>query len=485
MLWLAAGGILAALCSGTGAIPVAGWLAPVFLLHYARTTFSFTGYLTMWIVLYTAVAIANRGVLPLSGSPYFGVIAAETTVLLLPYLADHFFAPKLSGLAATLIFPLSWAGVEFLSGYIPAKGSWESVAYTQYGNVALMQVAAFTGLAGITFLIGWFAAIANWAWDRGFEPDAVRGGALLYAAVLSVVLLAGAARVARASSGGRTIRVAAVSSAGGIFKPGEVTRILQGKVREEEREPFRQKLLSVQNWLLEKARTEARAGANLVIWPEADLIIFREDESAFLERAQRLAAEEKIYLLMGLGVIHLGVRRPFENKAVLVNPSAEIQFSYRKSRGAPGWETEVYQPGDGHLPVTDTALARVAPAICFEMDFPFFIRQAGRAGADVLLVPANDWEKIKDVHFRMAVFRAVENGVSLVRATKSGVSGAVDPYGRLLAATDHFSPDARAMVAQVPVARVPTFYARFGDLFAWLCILALLSLIVFGLRQSR
>jgi apolipoprotein N-acyltransferase len=75
----------------------------------------------------------------------------------------------------------------------------------------------------------------------------------------------------------------------------------------------------------------------------------------------------------------------------------------------------------------------------------------------------------------MAVFRAVENGVSLFRAASTGVSTAVDPYGRTLATKDDVSPGGQVMVVQLPIARVATVYARAGDLFGWLCVAGLVA----------
>jgi apolipoprotein N-acyltransferase len=77
----------------------------------------------------------------------------------------------------------------------------------------------------------------------------------------------------------------------------------------------------------------------------------------------------------------------------------------------------------------------------------------------------------------------------MVRATKGGVSGAVDAFGRTLAVTDHFSAGAQTwaqtMIAQVPLTRVSTIYTRVGDLFAWLCVASLLILIAAALRVIR
>ena len=85
----------------------------------------------------------------------------------------------------------------------------------------------------------------------------------------------------------------------------------------------------------------------------------------------------------------------------------------------------------------------------------------------------------------MAAYRAIENGVSLVRPARWGISSAVDPYGRTLATMDEFSAEQRVMVAQVPVRGVRTLYPRIRDLFAWLCATGLLGVIAWGMRRSR
>jgi apolipoprotein N-acyltransferase len=77
----------------------------------------------------------------------------------------------------------------------------------------------------------------------------------------------------------------------------------------------------------------------------------------------------------------------------------------------------------------------------------------------------------------MATFRAIENGVSLVRPALSGLSTAVDAQGRILAQVDAFTTDAPTLVAMVATHGAPTLYARIGDSFAYLCIVGLLWLI--------
>jgi apolipoprotein N-acyltransferase len=171
--------------------------------------------------------------------------------------------------------------------------------------------------------------------------------------------------------------------------------------------------------------------------------------------------------------VYLGTPLPFENKSVMIDPSGKILVSYVKTHPVTGWEASVMRRGDGRLPVMETHDGRLATAICFDADFPEFMRQAGPGGAELLVVPANEWREVKDVHMQMAVFRAIENGVSLVRPAASGLSSAVDPWGRILGMADHFGAGDRTMTAHVRIGHIPTLYTKTGDLFAWLCVAGL------------
>jgi len=215
------------------------------------------------------------------------------------------------------------------------------------------------------------------------------------------------------------------------------------------------------------------AGARLIVFPEGNLLVFATDEPTFLERAARLARDERVYLAIGMGTIHLGEKLPFENKLVVIDPTGRTLVSYRKTHPANDWEAGIMRVGDGRVPIVDTPDGRLAGAICFDADFPEFIRQAAQGSADLLIVPVNDWLDVKDLHFQMHAFRAIETGVPLVRAAASGLSSAFDPWGRVLGVTDFFASGDRTLTVQVPMGRVRTLYAMTGDLFAWLCVASL------------
>jgi apolipoprotein N-acyltransferase len=333
-----------------------------------------------------------------------------------------------------------------------------------------MQVAAVAGIWGITFLMAWFASAFDLAWRNGFGWSAGGKPLAIFTAIATTILLAGAMRMATSPAGRASMRVATINRPLDLFLPGEMTRIAEGRVQPAERPLFAPKLHRLHDWFLEGSRREARAGARLIVWPEQNLLVFKDDEPAFLQRATQLAADEHVYLAMGMGTIYPGEPLPFENKLVFIDASGRIALSYLKEHPVMGWEAGIMRRGRGGIRVLQTADGRIAGAICFDADFPSFIRRAGAEAADLFVLPVNEWRSIKDIHLHMHVFRAIENGMPLVRAAAIGLSAAVDPLGRVLGVADHLAPGDTTLVAQVPIGHVPTLYARVGDVFAWLCV---------------
>jgi apolipoprotein N-acyltransferase len=123
----------------------------------------------------------------------------------------------------------------------------------------------------------------------------------------------------------------------------------------------------------------------------------------------------------------------------------------------------------------ETDYGKVGVVICHDLDFPRLIRQASAESIGLLVAPSADWRDVADLHARMAVFRAVENGANMLRPTSGGRSVAFDTRGRITARLD-FSND--AMVAHVSAVPVRTVYGMVGDLFSWLCVLGLAASIL-------
>jgi apolipoprotein N-acyltransferase len=170
-----------------------------------------------------------------------------------------------------------------------------------------------------------------------------------------------------------------------------------------------------------------------------------------------------------------------ENKIIFITPRGEIS-EYLKNHKVPGDE---HRSGDGKILFHDSPYGKLAALICYDADFPGFVRQAGKADADIMLIPAQDWAEITPVHGRMPTLGAIENGYSLIRNGFHGVSVAVDYHGNMLSQLDNFTTDERVMLANLPTEGTQTVYALIGDTFAWLCVLGSVGLIVLAARQRK
>jgi apolipoprotein N-acyltransferase len=495
-LWLVLGAALSLFTSGQWAIPLAAWLAPLFLLRFVRTQRLLSGLLLLWLAKSVVSAVAGQGIILVSGIAFYVLIVLVSLVSLLPYLADRSLSPRLNGFVATLVFPVTFTGFEYLYSFSP-NGTLNSIANTQYGDLPLMQMVSVTGVWGITFLLTWFASVVNWAWERGFAWPRVRGGVLLYAGVLTVVLLGGGARLAFFPPDANLVRIAGISpsqTAVAAFNqqlPSATQDLLiEGKATPADRALARSAFTTLDTDLLTRSQQEARAGAKIIVWPEASPVsanILQEDEPALIQQASALAQQEGIYLDMGLAVFLSDSSPPpyLKDEAVLIDPSGTVVARYEKSHLVPFGEQNEVVRGDGNVPLVDTPYGRLSTAICFDADFPAMMRQAGQGGADLVLLPSHDWQALDPQHTYDATFRAIENGYSLVRESAQGLSMTVDYEGHVLATSDYYTTDDQIMVASVPTHGVHTIYATIGDLFAWLCLLGLVILIGLALIQRR
>jgi apolipoprotein N-acyltransferase len=454
-------------------IPAGAWIGLVLILHGSRSMPALFTALFVSLAAAAILAVSERALIPSSGAGYFLVVLLEAATLMLPFAIDRAAGPSLAGLGSTLVFPVAFVAIEFLRSRVLPNATWGSIAYTQYGALPVMQIAALAGLWGITFLMAWSASTLEVAWRHGFPSTTARAPLLACGSAFALAMVIGTLRVGMAPTDRPTLRAVTLNRPIALFVPGEITRITAGRVAPAERASIETKLAKLHDWFLDGSRREAHAGARLVVWPEQSLLVFKDNEAAFLARAQQVAADEHIYLAMGMGTIHLGEARPFENKLVLIDATGRMAISYLKNHPVPGWEASIMRPGDGRLPVAATSDGRMAAAICYDGSFPEFIRQAADGAADLLILPVNDWKSVRVAHFQMHAFRAIETGIPIVRAAASGISGAFDPWGRVMGFSDFFAPGDRTLTVQLPVGSVRTIYARIGDAFAWLCVAAL------------
>jgi apolipoprotein N-acyltransferase len=131
----------------------------------------------------------------------------------------------------------------------------------------------------------------------------------------------------------------------------------------------------------------------------------------------------------------------------------------------------------------------ISTAICYEIVFPRLVRQSVLRGSQLLTTITNDaWYGYSSApyqHFLQAQMRAIEHGRYLARAANTGISGFVDPYGRIVQQSEIFERE--ILVGDVRMLESRTIYGTIGDLFAYICAALTLAALVFsgGIRGYR
>ena len=484
-LLLVIGMVLFVFSNGHWIVPLAAWIAPVFLLRYVRNKKAPQGLAILLVLMTLASGIMLFGIIP-------GALGFLTYVLIfyyallwwLPYLADKLIASRLSGFHSTLVFPLAMVSVEFINTSF--FGSWAATAYTQFDHLTLMQVSSLTGIWGITFIIFWLAAVANWTLENQTNTQKIRKGIGIYTLVLVSVLFYGGLRLAVFPPISKTVNVVSFTPQQqldsyfmDLTNKGFSSSVNMAKTA---RDSLSAMLDQVHEAMFKRNDEIMGPDTGICVWPEGTISVLAENEAAFIQRGKDLAQKHNSYLLLGFMLIpeqNPAILR--ENKAVLINPNGQVVIEFLKANATPG-ATDL--EGPVALQVVDSRFGKLSTAICYDMDFTRFIHQAGQQNVDIMLVPAWDWKDIDPLHSRMAAFRAIENGFSMVRQTGNGLSIAVDHQGRTLASMDHFTTTDFTMVSQVPTKGVNTLYAFTGDLFAWISIFMLLVLSFLGFYRE-
>jgi len=408
--------------------------------------------------------------IPVPLNTYLIITGLTMQAFILAFLADRLLATRLNGFLSTLLFPAVWCSIEYLSSLNPAKATWTSLSYTQTNDLPLLQFTSITGIWGVCFLVTWFASVVNWAWAQNFEWNKIHKGAIIYASIATAIFLYGTLRLNLFNPGSQTIRTASIIQARDIDADLKTCKWTDAK-------GINQYSDELENNLLEKTQQAAHAGAKMVLWQECAGTIPNHEEKQFIKRATVIAAQEKIYLLMTLWSVPEDFPKHLvENKMIIIDQQGEIQSTYVKHNPVPGAEPIV--KGTTPLPVLQTPYGKIAAAICYDGDFPNFIRTAGKNKTEVMFLPANDWKEIDPIHTHMVIARAVENGCSLVRPAGPGLSIAADNRGRVVSSLDFFKTNEQVMYADVPVQHSNTVYEFIGDVFPWLCISSVLIIII-------
>ncbi len=521
LAWVAPGLMLAAALGGTGKQSfrvgfVAGfafWLASLYwLLLIPVTGFPILGWVALaaYNAVFTATWVwlcrkcfphgatgSDPASLTMSNPQPAGSETGAPFVSRFPLSAFR-FSSRLSRLRWSLLCAALWVALEmircrFLSGF-----PWSLLGSSQFQMTPLLQISSFTGVYGVSFLIVWtsvslFCAGVMLCKEadslnqlQPFRPPPHVGGYEVFLPLLAVALVfaTGYYRITHAPETTRSIRLTSI-------QPSIPQTMIWDSKSNEQRFAG---LLALTERALSN-RTDA------LLWPEAAL---PELNDASFTALTNLAAQHQLWFIFGADDV---VLRPgatndtdviYFNGAWMLSPRGLIADNYHKRRlvifgeyiplvdWLPfiKWFTPITGGFASGTNATQFHLrdlgVRAAPLICFEDCFPHGAREHVTDDTDLIINLTNDgwfgegaeqWQ-----HVANAVFRAIENGVPLVRSCNNGLTCWVDPQGRI---RDPFRDERGTIYGPgfatftVPLAATPhqaTFYNRHGDVFGWACV---------------
>ena len=419
---------------------------------------------------------------------------------------------------ALLLVPFAWVAVELARARITGL-PWDLLGVAQVDSPVLTRLAPITGVYGISFIIA--AINALWLVRLRVRERRFTRTAFTAAGVIFVVLYVAALRriespqdvatTAHATLVQENLEVGAASTG-----PQPSTQQLLESFSYLSRFPSPHFLLGIpelpgtqsvylirQHSLEEGTESKVPMPTDLIVWPESPAP-FEENDPQFRAALSNLARVTNAPIIAG----NIGTDRNFEsprgynlfNSASFVNPQGEFVGRYDKMHLVPFGEyvpfkavfffakSLLYEAGNfdrgEHRIVFNTGGHTYGTFICYESIFGDEIREFSKLGAEVLVNISNDgwygdtsapWQ-----HLNMVRMRAIENHRWIIRATNTGVTASITPYGRVIAAAPrHIRTSIRVGFGY---EHDLTFYAAHGDLFAYACAFITAIALAFSLR---
>ena len=410
-----------------------------------------------------------------------------------------------------------WVALEMLIARIFGGFPWNLLGASQFKLLPLIQISSVTAVYGISFLIVWcsvsllsaFAVII--ARPQARSPGVREIAAPFLAA--SICMAFGLVQLRATSEPERTLRVT-------LLQPSIPQTMIWDSTEDMNRFAA----------LMQLSREALTNRTDLLIWPEAAIPKLLRYERDIFEPISQLVQSNRLWMIVGADDAEPNSDAPQEpfyyNSSFLLNPDGRLADRYRKRALVMFGEyvplerwisfmkkltpiTGGFTPGDKAVPFemrfpvegADTNEAappfsvKTSVLICFEDNFPHLVRQYVEPDTDFLVnLTNNGWfgeGAAQWQHAANAIFRAIENGLPLIRCSNNGLTCWVDSHGRIR----DFYRDATGSIysagyltAEIPLLNAAqssgrTIYHRYGDWFGWSCAALALARIAFSFRR--
>ncbi len=427
-------------------------------------------------------------------------------ILLSAYLALYFavFSAAASRLFSKpsvlfLMLPVFWVGLEYIRSFFLSGFPWELIGYSQFNTLHILQISDIFGVYGVSFLVALSNATIfiaflsltglNWQGAKITKTLAIFS-IFVFAFIFIIAWSYGAWRIKSID------RLVAKS-------PAKRVAFVQGNIKQSEKWDKAFQLATIKKYIDLSHRTK-RQKADLVVWPEtAAPFYFLKDTQLSKMLLGGITDIPADFIIGSPCYERRNNRVDYYNSAYLISSAGHMYGRYDKAHLVPFGE---YIPLKRWLPFLGKIVEHVGDfrpgkkgntlqwnnhrlgfLICYEIIFPDLSRAMAKNQAALLVNITNDaWYGRTSApyqHFSIAVFRAVENRRALVRSANTGISGFIDPVGRVIDSTDLFQDAVRTN--SVPLINETSFYTRFGDLFAICCLSVMVLVILADLIRNK
>ena len=456
-------------------------------LYWITRVMAVYGGLQHWVaVLVNAALIAYLALFP----AVFGVVMRRIVIA--------------HGRPALMAAPLVWAATELGRTYILSGFPWVLVGYSQTTVLPIAQFASLFGVYGVSMLVvAVSAALAIAAFPGGSSREMryISSGGRRFSGAgrFGPAALALAIVIGVAWWGSRRAASAALTREGEPIRVG----LIQGNVDQDEKQDPARASAIFANYLAMSRRALGQ-GAEFILWPESSTPFLFEEDVAASDQIRTLARQAKVPILIGSDQIERDAGGfKYYNSAFLVQADGSSGAAYRKMHLVPFGEyvplkrilffaAPLVEAVSDFSAGADAVLLPVgshtiSTSICYEVVYPDLVRRFVAGGSEMLTTITNDaWfgpTSAPYQHFEQASMRAIEEGRYMVRAANTGISGIVDPYGRVLERTDIYQ--SAVVVGEARFLRASTFYARHGDVLVYASTVMTAALLLTARRRVQ
>lgn len=446
--------------------------------------------LMYWITF----VVVHYGYLPYLLGIFIMLLLAAYLSIYMALFACGFTYFSSKGVPGIIHAPVLWTCLEYVKSHLFTGFPWENLAYTQYLNHYIIQIADVTGIYGISFIIVFINVmiydVLNTQYTRKRK---------IVEAVLAFILIL-------AIYGYGYIRINEIRDSEKIAEHIDVS-LLQGNIDQNIKwnPKFQRETINIYSQLSLDAQSTQ---PGLTVWPETAAPFFFQDMNSMHNEILDIARTSGNWLLFGSPSY---IKKcddsneciSFLNSAFLLSPHGKVTGRYDKVHLVPYGEyvplkkwfpfidklvvgVGDFQSGKGYYPI-NTDNHKLGILICYEGIFPEASRMYKQGGANLLVNITNDaWfgkTSAPFQHLSMTVLRAVENRLFLVRSANTGISAIIDPTGTIIAQSELFTS---AMVkGTVKFINKKTVYSTYGDGFVLICTISLFCCFIISMRRRK